>query len=63
MEGDAVEGPLVCVCREQILHAFNEVNVGNVPGPSEVSQELIVTSTAVGIQEMTEICQRVLDGF
>ena len=33
------------------------------PGPSEVSLELIATGRGVVIQVMTEICQRVLDGF
>ena len=24
VKGDAVEGPVVCVCREEVLQAFNE---------------------------------------
>ena len=35
----------------------------NVPGPSEVSLELIAAGGGVGIQVMAEICQKVLDGF
>ena len=52
VEGDAVEGPMVCVNREEKLQALNEVKTGKAPGPSEV-----------GIQVMAEICQKVLDGF
>ena len=28
MEGDAVEGPVVCVCREEVLKALNEMKTG-----------------------------------
>ena len=40
MEGDAVDGPVVCVGREVVLHASNEMKTGIAPGPSEVSMEL-----------------------
>ena len=40
MEGDAVEGPLVCVNREEVLQALHEMKTGKAPGPSEVSVEL-----------------------
>ena len=33
VEGDAVEGPIVCVSRE-MLQALNEMKTGKVPGPS-----------------------------
>ena len=57
MEGDTVEGPVVCVSREKVLQALNEVKTGKAPGPSEVSLELIGASGGVGIQVMAEICQ------
>ena len=60
VEGDAVEGPLVCVSREETLQALNKMKTGNVPGPSELSLELIAASGGVGIQVMAEIYQRVL---
>ena len=63
LEGDAVEGPVVCVSREEVLHALNEMITGKVPGPSEVSLELIAAGGRVGIHVMAEICQKVLDGF
>ena len=56
VEGDAVEVPVVYVSREEVFQA-------KVPGPSDVSLELIAASGGVGIQVMTEICQKVLDGF
>ena len=62
MEGDAVEGPVVCVSREEVLQALNEMKTGKVPGHSEVSLELIAASGGVGIQVMAEICQNVIDG-
>ena len=56
VEGDAVEGPVVCVSREEVLQALNETKTGKAPGSSEVSLELIAASGGVGIQVMAEIC-------
>ena len=63
VEGDAVEGPVVCVSREVVLQVLNEMKTGKAPGPSEVSLELIAASREVGIQLMAEICHKVLDVF
>ena len=64
MEGDTVEGPVVCVGREEeVLQALIEVKTGKAPGPLKVSLDLIVASGRVRIQMMAEICHRVLDGF
>ena len=63
VEEDAVQGPAVCVSREEMLQALNEMKTRKAPGPSEVSLELIAASRGVGIQVMAEICQYVLDGF
>ena len=59
-----VEGvAVVCISREEVLQALNEMITGKEPGPSEVSLVFIVASGGVGIQVMAEICQKVLDGF
>ena len=58
VEGVAVEGPVICVGREEMLQVLNELKTGRTPGHSEVSLELIAVSGAVGIQVMVEICQR-----
>ena len=63
MEGDAVEGPVVCISIEVVLLAVNEMSTGRAPGPSVISLKLIAASRGIGIQVMAEICQRVLDGF
>ena len=52
VEGNAVEGPVVCVSREEELQALNEMKAGKAPGHSEVSLELIAASGGVGIQVM-----------
>ena len=44
VEGDAAEGPVVCVGREEVLYALNEMKIGNASGPSELSLELIAAS-------------------
>ena len=44
VEGDAVEGPVVCVSREEMLQALNEMKTGKFHGPSVVSLELIVAN-------------------
>ena len=55
MKVDAVEGPVVCVSREEVLQAFNEIKTEKAHGPSEESLELIAASGGVGIQVMAEI--------
>ena len=57
MEGDAVEGPVVCISRELVLQALNETKTGKAPGLSEVSLELIAASGGVRNQVLAEICQ------
>ena len=57
VEGDAVEGPAVCVSRYEVLQALNKMKTGKAHGPSDVSLELIAASGRVGIQVMAEICQ------
>ena len=49
MEVDAVECPVVCVSREEVLQALDEMKTGNVFGHSEVSLELIAASGGVEI--------------
>ena len=41
VEGDAVEGPVVCVSREEVLQASNEMKTGKAHGPTKVSLQLI----------------------
>ena len=36
MEGDAVEDPVVCVSREEVLQALNEMKTGEAPGSSDL---------------------------
>ena len=62
MKGDAVEGPVACVSREEVLQALNEMKTGRAHGPSVVSLQLIADS-GIGIQVMAEICLKVLDCF
>ena len=62
VEGDAAEGPVVCVSRE-VLQALNELKTGKDPGPSEVSLELIAACAGVGSRVMAEICQKKFDKF
>ena len=33
VEGDAVEGPVVCVCREEVLQALSKMKTGNSSWP------------------------------
>ena len=37
VDGDAVQGPVVCVSREEVLQALSEMKTGIVLEPSEVS--------------------------
>ena len=47
VEADSVEGPVVCVSREDVLQALNVMKTGKDPGPSEVSLVLITASGGV----------------
>ena len=58
VEGDAEEGPVVCVSREEVLQALNEMKTINVPGPSEVPLELIAASGGVRIYVTDEMSRR-----
>ena len=60
VEGDTVEGPVVCVSREEEHQALNEMKTGNAQSPSEVSLELIASCRRELIQVMAEIHQRIL---
>ena len=61
VEGDAVEDAVVCVSREEVLQALNEIKTGKDLGSLEVALELVAASEGVGVQVMAEICQKVLD--
>ena len=37
VEGDVVEGLVVCISRKVVLQALNEMKTGKAPGPSEAS--------------------------
>ena len=58
VEGDVVEHLVVCVCRGGTTN-IDKMKTGKVPGPSDVSLELIAASKGVGIQVMAEVCQNV----
>ena len=44
VEGDAVEGQVVCVSRKEVQLALNEMKTGKALGPSNASLELIAAS-------------------
>ena len=50
VEGDAVEGPVVSVSREEVLQALNEIRKSS-------RTFIIITIEKVGIKLMAEICQ------
>ena len=47
LEGDAVEGPVVCVSKEEVIEALNETKTGKVTGHSEALLALISDSGRV----------------
>ena len=57
MEGDAVEGTVVCVGRKEVLQAMNLMKTIEVSGFSEVSLNLIADSGGVGILVKAKIYQ------
>ena len=49
VEGNALEGPVDCVCRDELVQALNEMKTVKDPGPSDVSLKLIAASSEVVI--------------
>ena len=47
MEGDAVEGPVESVGRDEVVQALNEMKTLIAPGPSYVSLDLVAASGKV----------------
>ena len=47
VEGDAEEGPAVCIIREEVLQALSKMSTGKATGPTDVSWELISASEGV----------------
>ena len=43
-----MEGPVVCVSREEVVQALNEMKTGKGPAPLEISLELIAASGGAG---------------
>ena len=58
VEEDVVEGPVVCVSREEVLQTLNEMKTRKAPGPSEVSLEVIAASGGEGIQVMAKYVRK-----
>ena len=54
---DAVEGQVICVSREEVMQALNEMKTGKSPGLSQVSMVMIAAIWLVGIHSMAEIFQ------
>ena len=54
VQGDAVEGPVVCVSREEVLQALDEMKAGKNHGLSDVSLQLIAASGKIVIHLMAE---------
>ena len=52
VEGDAVEGPLVCVIKCEVVQASNKLKTSKAHWLSDVSMELVAASGKVGIQMM-----------
>ena len=59
VEGYAVKSPAVCVNRMEAVEALNEMKTGKAPKPSHTSLKMVAASSAVGIQVMAKICQKV----
>ena len=59
VETDVAEGPVEKVTRNEIVEAIQTMKSGRAIGPSEVTVEMIVASGEIGLQVMTDLCQRV----
>ena len=62
VETDVVEGPVEKVACTEIVEAMQKMKLVKATGPFELSVEMIVASSKIGVKAMEELCQRVLDG-
>ena len=61
-DADMVEGPIERITPAEVLKAIKVMKTGRAAGLSEVNIEMINASGQVGVEVMTELCQKVLDG-
>ena len=59
VKAELVEGRL---SQEEVVKVIREMKAGKAAGLLEVSAEMIAASGEIGIGEMVELCQDVLDG-
>jgi hypothetical protein len=59
---DVVHGPIDRVTMKEVMIAIKAMKLGNATGVSEVAAEHIAASGMVGIEVITKIANRVLDG-
>ena len=57
-----VEGPVKEVFLEEITIAMKKIKLWKTSGLSEASIEMINASEKVGIDVMTKLCQKIVDG-
>ena len=62
VEAAVVHGPLERVTKEEVKDAIKHMKLGRAAGVSDVAVEHIAASGVVGVEVITEICNRVLDG-
>ena len=54
--GVVVEDPVGSVCRDDVVQVLQEMRIGRVDGPSDVSLDLITVSGGVGILVVVQLC-------
>jgi hypothetical protein len=59
---DVVHGPIDRVTMKEVMTAIKAMKLGKATGVSEVAAEHITASGMVGIEVITKIANRVLDG-
>ena len=58
VEGDAVEGAVCCVSRDEVVQVLSEMKSEKASQPSDVSLVLNAASNEVKIYVMVELCLR-----
>ena len=62
VEVDLVQGPLDKVTEGEVVRAIKAMKLGKATGVSEVAAEHVVASGKIGVEVLTEICNRLLAG-
>ena len=62
VEANCVYGPVMRIAEIEVWNAMKDMKMGKAAGMTGITAEHFLASGAIGVQVVTELCNRVLDG-